>query len=68
MEFTKYTQYIAVIIKWFIYFLSEGNKLVDAQVGYLKTRLITCDQVILDEKLKYWVIEEPLYNLTADWQ
>ena len=40
------------IIKLFEYFVSDGNKLVDARVTYLKIELIRNDQVILDEKLK----------------
>ena len=37
--------------------MSDGNKLVDARVTFLKTRLISIDQVILDEKFKHRVKE-----------
>ena len=59
----KYTPYFVAIIKWFVYFVSDGNKLVDARVTSLKTGLIRIDQIILDEKFKYWIIEYPLQNL-----
>ena len=63
-----HTPYFVAIIKWFVYFLSDGNKLVDARVTCLKTGLIRSDQIILDEKFKHWIIEYPLQNFTADRQ
>ena len=62
----KYTSYFVAIIKWFVYFASDENKLVDAWVTYLKTGLIRSDQIILDEKLKHWIVEYPLQNFIAD--
>ena len=64
----KYTPYFVALIKWFAYFVKDGNKLVDARVNCLKTGLIKSDQIILDEKFKHWVIEHPLLNFTADRQ
>ena len=64
----KYTSYFVAIIKWFVYFASDENKLVDAWVTYLKTGLIRSDQIILDEKLKHWILEYAAQNFTADRQ
>ena len=52
----KYTPaYFEAIIKWYVYFVGDANKLVVARVTCLKTRLIRCDQIILGEKLEHWV-------------
>ena len=60
----KYTPYFVAIIKLFVYFMSDGNKLVDARVTCLTTGLITWDRATSVN----WVLEQPLQNFTADWQ
>ena len=53
----KYNADFAAIIKWFVYLVSDVDKLVGAWLTCAKTELIRGDQVILKEKVKHWAIE-----------
>ena len=46
----KYFPYVAEIVKLFAYFVSDGNKLVDARDTCLRTRLMRRNQIILDQQ------------------